>query len=447
MAVSKRLRYEVLRRDNHACRYCGASAPDVKLTIDHVTPVALGGTDTADNLVTSCGPCNSGKTSSAPDAELVADVSADALRWADAMKQAADNLAAQEEPKLEYREAFLTEWNRWGIGEGEDRKSIELPGDWKPSIENFRLAGLPAWVWADIVDAAMGREKVLPESKFKYCCGIAWNKVTGLQKEARRIAASSDPASSEDDDDPTEDAFVEVALTVWGMEWVHAFRKGPSTEEEAAFRASVLSMYPSGEPLHDLIESAEYSAWARSCDLTDGLKSLHDQRQFNRRYRVASAFDSAWYVTHGESAPRETSDKVWEACNAMCDAGADPEYIEIAAVWAGTHGTDRLHYGLAEEHCAITGVRRMQQQIEDFWAAAWEAAALPMVWPSEAERAAFRVELQRLTGDGWHSDHDLLTASVSAGVHRDVQLIPHLPLGGSALLAACLLPSPRAASK
>ena len=32
MAVSKRLRFEILRRDNHACRYCGQMAPDVKLT-------------------------------------------------------------------------------------------------------------------------------------------------------------------------------------------------------------------------------------------------------------------------------------------------------------------------------------------------------------------------------------------------------------------------------
>jgi 5-methylcytosine-specific restriction endonuclease McrA len=39
MAVSKRTRYEVLRRDNHACRYCGGIAPDVILTVDHVTPV------------------------------------------------------------------------------------------------------------------------------------------------------------------------------------------------------------------------------------------------------------------------------------------------------------------------------------------------------------------------------------------------------------------------
>lgn len=45
MAVSTRLRYEILRRDNHQCRYCGGTAPDVKLTIDHVIPETLGGND------------------------------------------------------------------------------------------------------------------------------------------------------------------------------------------------------------------------------------------------------------------------------------------------------------------------------------------------------------------------------------------------------------------
>lgn len=40
MPVSKRLRYEILKRDNHACRYCGAAATDAKLTVDHVTPVS-----------------------------------------------------------------------------------------------------------------------------------------------------------------------------------------------------------------------------------------------------------------------------------------------------------------------------------------------------------------------------------------------------------------------
>jgi hypothetical protein len=63
MAVSKRLRFEIFRRDSHTCRYCGATAPGTPLRVDHIVPVALGGTDHPSNLVTSCEPCNSGKTS------------------------------------------------------------------------------------------------------------------------------------------------------------------------------------------------------------------------------------------------------------------------------------------------------------------------------------------------------------------------------------------------
>ncbi|GGV46153.1 HNH endonuclease [Streptomyces spectabilis] len=89
MAVSKRLRYEVLRRDNHACRYCGATAPGVKLNVDHVIPQALGGSDKPDNLVTSCTDCNAGKTSSMPNAQPITDVDQEAFRQAVADKQAA----------------------------------------------------------------------------------------------------------------------------------------------------------------------------------------------------------------------------------------------------------------------------------------------------------------------------------------------------------------------
>lgn len=90
MAVSKRLRYEILRRDNHACRYCGATAPGVKLNVDHVIPTSLGGSDKPDNLVTACAECNSGKTSSMPNAEPVADVDQETFRQAANLKQDAE---------------------------------------------------------------------------------------------------------------------------------------------------------------------------------------------------------------------------------------------------------------------------------------------------------------------------------------------------------------------
>lgn len=58
-----RVRYEVLERDGYTCQYCGAKAPDVALHVDHIVPVAEGGTDDIGNLVTACEYCNTGKGS------------------------------------------------------------------------------------------------------------------------------------------------------------------------------------------------------------------------------------------------------------------------------------------------------------------------------------------------------------------------------------------------
>lgn len=60
-AISKTLRFEVLKRDSFTCQYCGATAPDVLLEIDHVIPVASGGPTDILNLVTACTECNRGK--------------------------------------------------------------------------------------------------------------------------------------------------------------------------------------------------------------------------------------------------------------------------------------------------------------------------------------------------------------------------------------------------
>lgn len=67
IAISKRLRFEILRRDDSTCRYCGRSAPNVILEIDHIIPVKLGGTNDLLNLVAACHDCNSGKSARALD--------------------------------------------------------------------------------------------------------------------------------------------------------------------------------------------------------------------------------------------------------------------------------------------------------------------------------------------------------------------------------------------
>ena len=56
------LRWGVLKRDAFTCQYCGRSAPEVKLEVDHITPVSEGGEDTKENLVTACYSCNRGRS-------------------------------------------------------------------------------------------------------------------------------------------------------------------------------------------------------------------------------------------------------------------------------------------------------------------------------------------------------------------------------------------------
>jgi hypothetical protein len=59
--IGKKLRFAVFHRDGFTCQYCGASAPDVVLHCDHIHPVAKGGKNHLENLITACVDCNSGK--------------------------------------------------------------------------------------------------------------------------------------------------------------------------------------------------------------------------------------------------------------------------------------------------------------------------------------------------------------------------------------------------
>ena len=59
--LTKKIRFEVFKRDSFTCQYCGQSAPDVVLEVDHIKPIATGGDNELLNLVTSCKDCNRGK--------------------------------------------------------------------------------------------------------------------------------------------------------------------------------------------------------------------------------------------------------------------------------------------------------------------------------------------------------------------------------------------------
>lgn len=62
IAIGKKQRFEVFKRDSFTCQYCGSKAPDVVLHVDHINPVSKGGENEIINLITSCVACNLGKS-------------------------------------------------------------------------------------------------------------------------------------------------------------------------------------------------------------------------------------------------------------------------------------------------------------------------------------------------------------------------------------------------
>lgn len=194
MAVSKRLRFEILRRDGFTCRYCGAKAPDVQLRVDHVVPVALGGTDDPTNLVTACEPCNSGKSSAPLGGPILAQVADDALRWARAMAIVAEGRAAARAEARDRNAAFLAHWETWTYTRGIHQYTFDLPGGWRNSIDQFLAAGLEMGDLTELVDVAMGSRSTDP---WRYFCGCCWRRIGQAHHAASAIVQLLNDDSTE----------------------------------------------------------------------------------------------------------------------------------------------------------------------------------------------------------------------------------------------------------
>lgn len=94
MSISTRTRFEVFKRDRFVCAYCGRTPPEALLHVDHIHPVALGGTDDLANLITACSTCNLGKSSIPLDEARVPAVT----------RQSVDDLAERIEQAKAYLE-------------------------------------------------------------------------------------------------------------------------------------------------------------------------------------------------------------------------------------------------------------------------------------------------------------------------------------------------------
>lgn len=189
MAVTKRVRFEVLKRDNHACRYCGSMAPDVALTVDHVVPVALGGSDKPDNLVAACKDCNAGKASTSPTAEMVADVSQQALQWGRAIARFNQIRSLDRVERDEYVSTFDELWGIWTWGDG---NKIPRASDWVVSLWQWHAAGLPIEEIDDAIIVACSNNRVHVDSTWRYFCGVVWRKLEEMHNGAAALLETGD---------------------------------------------------------------------------------------------------------------------------------------------------------------------------------------------------------------------------------------------------------------
>lgn len=170
-SISKKVRFEIFKRDNFCCAYCGQRPPQTTLEVDHIHPVAEGGGNDDNNLITSCFECNRGKS-----ARLLTSIPESLSEKAKRIKECEDQLA-------EYRKIINSQNDRiesdcWIVVRAifdEDTKSIRK--DWFSSIKRF-VSSLELEDVIEAADIAASKKHFYSDiKKFHYFCDICWNKI------------------------------------------------------------------------------------------------------------------------------------------------------------------------------------------------------------------------------------------------------------------------------
>ena len=175
-ALSKSTRFEVFKRDEFTCQYCGQHPPAVVLEIDHVVAVSDGGSDEEHNLVAACRDCNRGKAARPLGAASI-DVAAKAQLLRERMEQTAAYEALLNEDRARAEQAV-------------DRIVAVYEGafqDWtlldktRPSIRRF-LKSLPEPIVIEAMELACAR---MNENKaWRYFCGVCWHKIRDAEGQS-----------------------------------------------------------------------------------------------------------------------------------------------------------------------------------------------------------------------------------------------------------------------
>ena len=170
-SLSKRIRFEVFKRDGFTCQYCGSHPPSVVLHVDHVHPVAEGGTNDIDNLITSCEGCNQGK-----GAKLLSEIPQSLSNKAEELREREEQIKGYTHILRE--RAARIEDETWQVAEVLSPGSSESGFDRRNliSIKQF-LERMPSWLVVEAAEMAYSRICNSDYQRFRYFCGICWKKI------------------------------------------------------------------------------------------------------------------------------------------------------------------------------------------------------------------------------------------------------------------------------
>jgi hypothetical protein len=171
--MSKKIRFEVFKRDGFRCGYCGKTPPEVVLEVDHIEPISKGGSDSIDNLLTACFDCNRGKR----DIPL--------NKVPPVFIEKAEVLQEKEDQLRQYRAMLKKVENRIqkDIDDVQQVFSIYHPG--KRFAQTFRFSvkkfidGLSKETVIDAMHIACSRGIKDGNGVLAYFCGICWKKIRG----------------------------------------------------------------------------------------------------------------------------------------------------------------------------------------------------------------------------------------------------------------------------
>jgi DNA-directed RNA polymerase subunit RPC12/RpoP len=171
-AITKKKRFDIFKRDGFSCQYCGATPPKVVLQVDHIHPVSKGGDNHEDNLITSCQPCNLGK-----HAVLLNVIPKSLKQKAAEVKEAEAQIMAYYEVLEARKERLARESWRIVSELNIENNDGSVRSDWLFGINKFieKLGFYDVMEYASL--ASSSKSNSGKEARFKYFCGICWNKI------------------------------------------------------------------------------------------------------------------------------------------------------------------------------------------------------------------------------------------------------------------------------